>query len=106
MKKTGLYWWGYGRIWFMPTEKMEVITEEMAKRFFAAVEKRTGKSIRRTRDALEWVEMREYTFANGARILAFSNDEITDTTEIICRGGMDSLTAGREIPFSFAAYVI
>lgn len=82
MVTLGLYWWGHGRIWFMPTEKMEVITEEMAKRFFAEVEKRTGKSIRRTRDALEWVEMREYGFANGARILAFSNDEITDTTEI------------------------
>lgn len=79
MATLGLYWWGYGRIWFMPMEK---ITEEMAKRFFAEVEKRTGKTIKRTRDALEWVEMREYGFANGARILAFSNDEITDTTEI------------------------
>lgn len=38
MKKMGLYWWGFRRIWFMPMEKMEVITEEMAKRFFAAVE--------------------------------------------------------------------
>lgn len=82
MKKMGLYWWGFRRIWFMPMEKKEVITEEMAKRFFAAVEKRTGKSIRRTRDALEWVEVREYGFENGTRILAFSNDEITDTTEI------------------------
>ena len=35
MKKTGLYWWGFRRIWFMPMEK---ITEEMAKRFFAEVE--------------------------------------------------------------------
>ena len=82
MNKIGLYWWGYGRIWFMPMEKKEVITEEMAKRFFAEVEKRTGKSIRRTRDALEWVEMREYGFANGTRILAFSNDTMTDTTDI------------------------
>lgn len=82
MNKMGLYWWGFRRIWFMPMEKKEVITEEMAKRFFAAVEKRTGKSIRRTRDALEWVEVREYTFANGARILAFFNDTMTDTTDI------------------------
>lgn len=43
---------------------------------------RRWKSIRRTRDALEWVEVREYGFENGTRILAFSNDEITDTTEI------------------------
>lgn len=39
MATLGLYWWGHGRIWFMPMEKMEVITEEMAKRFFAEVEK-------------------------------------------------------------------
>lgn len=82
MATIGLYWWGHGRIWFMPMEKMEVITEEMAKHFFTAVEKKTGKSIKRMRDALEWVEVREYTFANGARILAFSNDTMTDTTDI------------------------
>lgn len=94
MAILGLYWWGHGR---MPTEKMEV----MAKRFFAEVEKHQKNEGR--------AGMGGNTFANGARILAFSNDEITDTTEIICRGGMDSLTAGREreeIPFSFAAYVI
>lgn len=54
MNKMGLYWWGHGR---MPMEKKEVITEEMTKRFFAAVEKKMGKSIKRTRDALEWVEI-------------------------------------------------
>lgn len=77
MATFGLYWWGYGR---MPMEKMEVITEEMAKRFFAEVEKRTGKSIRRTRDALEWVEIR----LRMAR--AFSNDTMTDTTDIYATG--------------------
>ena len=82
MATLDLYGWGHGSIWFMPMEKKEAITLELAKRFFAEVEKRTGKSIRRTRDALEWVEMREYRFANGARILAFSNDTMTDTTEI------------------------
>lgn len=83
MATLGLYWWGCRR---MPMEKKEVITEEMAKRFFAEVEKRTGKSIRRTRDALEWVEMKEYTFANGARILAFFNDTMMDTTDIYAAG--------------------
>lgn len=38
MATLGLYWWGFRRIWFMPMEKKEVITEEMAKRFFAEVE--------------------------------------------------------------------
>lgn len=31
--------WGFRRIWFMPMEKKEVITLELAKRFFAEVEK-------------------------------------------------------------------
>lgn len=83
MKKTGLYWWGFRRIWFMPMEKKEVITLELAKRFFAMVGERVGKTLEtKTADMLEWVEMREYGFANGTRILAFSNDEITDTTKI------------------------
>ena len=35
MATLGLYWWGFRR---MPMEKMEIITEEMAKLFFAEVE--------------------------------------------------------------------
>lgn len=79
MKKMGLYWWGFRRIWFMPMEKMEVITEEMAKRFFRG----GGKADREKHQENEGrAGMGGNTFANGARILAFSNDEITDTTEI------------------------
>lgn len=82
----GLYWWGHGRIWFMSMEKMEVITEGMAKRFFAEVEKHQENK--------------------GRAFWPFQMTRLQTLRKFICRGGMDSLTAGREreeIPFSFAA---